>query len=55
MLHLLTSLVYLQEEMPSSIQNVTTCWDDVTELFLPLQMLMFGAINHNLLKGIMVW
>lgn len=31
MLYLLTSLVYLQEEMSSSIQNVTTCWDDVTK------------------------
>lgn len=55
MLHLLTSLVYLQEEMSSSIQNVTTYWGDVMEIFLPLQMLVFGAINHNLLKEMMVW
>lgn len=55
MLHLLPSLVYLQEEMPSTIQNVTTCWDDVTEMFLPHQMLISRAINHNLLREIMVW
>lgn len=55
MLHLLTSLVYLQEEMSSSIQNVTTYWDDVMEISLPLQRLVFGAINHNLLKEMMVW
>lgn len=55
MLHLLTSLVYLQEEMSSSIQNVTTYWGDVMEISLPLQRLVFGAINHNLLKEMMLW
>lgn len=55
MLHLLTSLVYLQEEMSSSIQNVTTYWGDVMEISLLLQMLVFGAIKHNLLKEMGAW